>query len=75
MAQTSVAANPFMLMLNPELVLAAVEKSQRLGALERRMCRPLDRITPAPGDPAAADAASGDLGEDEADTDEVDPTQ
>jgi hypothetical protein len=35
-----------MLMLHPEAVLAAVEKSERLGALNRQMCRPLDRIVP-----------------------------
>lgn len=39
-------SNPFMLMLHPEAVLAAVEKSERLGALNRQMCRPLDRIVP-----------------------------
>jgi len=36
-----------MLMLNPEVVLAAIEKSERLGQLNRQLCRPLDR--PAPG--------------------------
>jgi hypothetical protein len=35
-----------MLMLNPEVVLAAVEKSERLGQLNRHLCRPLDRATP-----------------------------
>lgn len=39
--------NPFMLMLNPEIILAAVEKSERLGQLNRRLCRPLDRPAPA----------------------------
>lgn len=39
--------NPFMLLINPELVLAAVEKSERLGQLNRHLCRPLDR--PVPG--------------------------
>lgn len=43
MAQTSTVANPFMLMLNPELVIAAVEKSERLSQLNRHLCRPLDR--------------------------------
>jgi len=37
--------NPFMLMLNPEVVLAAVENSERLSQLNRHLCRPLDRAT------------------------------
>jgi hypothetical protein len=43
MAYPSSVGNPFMLMLNPEVVLAAIENSERLGKLDRRMCRPLDR--------------------------------
>lgn len=39
--------NPFMLMLNPEVILAAVEKSERLSQLRRHLCRPLDRPAPA----------------------------
>jgi hypothetical protein len=47
--------NPFLLMLNPELVLAAVERSERLGQLNRHLCRPLDRpiIPTADGEDAA----------------------
>lgn len=41
--------NPFMLMLNPEVILAAVEKSERLSQLNRHLCRPLDRPAPATG--------------------------
>lgn len=44
MAQQSTVRNPFMLMLQPEVVLAAVEHSERLGKLNRHMCRPLDRL-------------------------------
>ena len=36
-----------MLMLNPEVVLAAIEKSERLGQLNRQLCRPLDRPAPS----------------------------
>jgi hypothetical protein len=43
--------NPFMLLMHPEVVLAAVEKSERLNRLNRHMCRPLDR--PVPGTEAA----------------------
>ena len=49
--------NPFMLMINPEVVLAAIENSTRLGQLNSRLCRPLDR----PQDEASADAEPGDL--------------
>lgn len=47
MSQSAAVRNPFMLMLNPEVVLAAIEKSERLGQLNRRLCRPLDRPTPS----------------------------
>jgi hypothetical protein len=54
MAHTAHEHNPFMLMINPEVVLAAMEKSERLGQLNRQLCRPLDRV--APGSTAAASA-------------------
>jgi hypothetical protein len=47
MAHAAPERNPFMLMLNPEVVLAAVEKSERLSQLNRHLCRPLDRPAPA----------------------------
>ena len=37
--------NPFMLMLNPEVVVAAMEASERLKQLNRHECRPLDRVS------------------------------
>ncbi len=40
--------NPFMLMMHPEVVLAAVAKSTRLEQLNRHMCRPLDKPAPGP---------------------------
>jgi len=44
MAQTqTLAGNPFALMMHPDDVLKAVEGSDRLGGLQRRICRPLDR--------------------------------
>lgn len=59
MAQTTATRNPFMLMLNPEVVLAAVERSERLGQLNSRLCRPLDRPV-LPGAQAADDATEED---------------
>jgi hypothetical protein len=63
MSHTASAAahNPFMLMLNPEIVLAAVEKSESLAQLNRHTCRPLDRIVPVPGaEGETAEAANDD---------------
>jgi hypothetical protein len=52
--------NPFMLMINPEVILAAVAKSERLSQLNRHMCRPLDRLVPAPGTPGATGEDDGE---------------
>ncbi|MEO7243604.1 MAG: hypothetical protein ABIX12_00410 [Rubrivivax sp.] len=54
---TSFVSNPFMLMLHPEEVLAAMERSDALGRLNRRTCHPLDRIVPPADSPADAPAA------------------
>lgn len=43
MAQQSQVRNPFMLMLQPEVVLAAIQNSERLERLNRHLCRPLDQ--------------------------------
>jgi hypothetical protein len=58
--------NPFMLMLNPEVVLAAMEKSPRLNQLNRHLCRPLDRPTPMPGAAPSAGLDDEDDGDEEA---------
>jgi hypothetical protein len=52
MSLQAVVANPFMLLINPEVVLAAVEKSEHLNGLNRHTCRPLDK--PMPGTVVAA---------------------
>ncbi|MET0383010.1 MAG: hypothetical protein ABW032_06265 [Burkholderiaceae bacterium] len=36
-------SNPFVMMTDPEMILAAVERSERLNLLNRRVYRPLDR--------------------------------
>jgi hypothetical protein len=51
-------ANPFALLLNPEAVVAEMERSERLNRLSSRICRPLDRPHPAnPSDDAKVDDA------------------
>ena len=46
MTQSAAVHNPFLLMLNPEIVLAAIAKSERLSQLNRHLCRPLDKPAP-----------------------------
>lgn len=47
--------NPFALMMDPESVLAAVAKSERLARLKSQICRPLDKpLAPRPGVDQAA---------------------
>ena len=48
-------ANPFALLMDPESVFRAIEKSERLGRLHSRVCRPLDRplLPHAPSDESA----------------------
>jgi hypothetical protein len=41
--QASILANPFVMMTNPETILLAVERSERLNLLTRKVYRPLDR--------------------------------
>lgn len=60
MSQQAQVRNPFLLMISPEVVLAAMEKSERLGQLNRHLCRPLDRPTPSTaGRPALLDDEPG----------------
>ena len=42
-SETPIVANPFALMLNPAEVFQAIERSDRLERLQRRVCRPLDK--------------------------------
>jgi hypothetical protein len=66
MAHQTPIRNPFMLMLHPEVVLAAVERSVRLSQLKRHLCRPLDR-------PALGNAKADDTDEDAGIAEENDP--
>ena len=60
-----IASNPFALMMDPEAVLRAVEQSQKLPNLRRRVCRPLDKPLSGSsgGDVAAYDRAIEDTPE------------
>ena len=49
MPQVRTSANPFQLMMDPDAVFAALERSERLACLKSRICRPLDQPRPAPG--------------------------
>jgi hypothetical protein len=60
MSVETLVRNPFMLMLNPEVVIAAMEASERLKQLNRRECRPLDRIV-APEPDEEQVASEGDV--------------
>jgi hypothetical protein len=41
--KTHTAADPFAIMMDPATALRAVERSERLQRLQRRVCRPLDK--------------------------------
>ncbi len=41
--QATTRSNPFVMMTDPETILAAVERSERLNRLNRKVYRPLDR--------------------------------
>lgn len=41
--QATALANPFVMMTDPETILLAVERSERLNRLSRKVYRPLDR--------------------------------
>jgi hypothetical protein len=43
MDNSPLASNPFALMLNPDDVIQAMHRSDRLGRLQRRICKPLDK--------------------------------
>lgn len=43
MRNSSIVSNPFALMVNPEVVVAAMERSDRLSSLRRCVFHPLDK--------------------------------
>lgn len=44
MTTNQITSNPFAQMMDPGAVIAAVERSERLGRLQSRICRPLDKV-------------------------------
>lgn len=62
------AQNPFMLMLDPQSILDAVERSHRLEELTSHICRPLDRQGPSNGKSADGAEASDDTDFSDSDT-------
>ena len=61
MQQSPSSANPFGMMINPEGVLKAVEQSERLNGLQRRVFRPLDRPMIPVVDGAGADGSDREI--------------
>jgi len=59
MSQQAQVRNPFMLLVSPEVVLAAMQNSEHLGKLNSKMCRPLD----GPGPATAAEEGSDETTE------------
>ena len=67
--QATARSNPFVMMTDPETILLAVERSERLNRLSRRVYRPLDRpLIPKVG---AKDLAAFDNEIDDAIDDDV----
>jgi hypothetical protein len=55
MLKSPLASNPFALMMNPDAVVQAMETSDRLRRLQRRICKPLDKpVATRPASDAAA---------------------
>ena len=72
MRTTTRAADPFVMLTDPQAFLNAIEASPRLKAMSGRICRPLDRpvLRKGAADAAAAFDAEVD-GTSEADDDEA----
>ena len=66
MDNSALASNPFALMMHPADVVQAMERSDRLARLQRRVCKPLDKpmIPREDGEAAAFDHEVEDSTED-----------
>ena len=67
-------ANPFVLLMDPQSVFRAIEKSERLERLHSRVCRPLDKplLPVVAAEDAAEDAGVSDTGSFGSTIDELD---
>lgn len=67
-------ANPFALLMDPQSIFRAIEKSERLGRLHSRVCRPLDRplLPVVAADEAAQSESMSDMGPAGSTIDELD---
>jgi len=64
MQKTGLYANPFALMMDPQAVFEAMERSERLNRLQSRVCRPLDKpLIPMVGEADGLDT-DADVSED-----------
>lgn len=65
MQKTGLYANPFALMMDPQAVFEAMERSERLNRLQSRVCRPLDKpLIPMVGSEAEGFDADAEVGAD-----------
>ena len=55
MPHTQLISNPFALMMEPQAVFEAMQRSERLARLHSRICRPLDKPLLATNDSPDAD--------------------
>jgi len=61
MQKQGLYANPFALMMDPQAVVEAMERSERLNRLQSRVCRPLDKpLIPMVDGEAEADDAEAE---------------
>lgn len=68
MLKSPLATNPFAMLMDPAAVIQAMESSDLLGSLQRRICRPLDKpMTPRSDAEGANGKKAFDLGDDDFD--------
>ncbi len=56
MPHSQLISNPFALMMEPQAVFEAMQRSERLARLHSRICRPLDKPLLAQGESADFEA-------------------
>ncbi len=61
MTHAQIVSNPFALLMNPEAVFEAINRSERLNKLNSQICRPLDKPLGVRKDVADTPAAADDV--------------